>query len=423
MLRTLCLTLALAAALAGCAVRTAPDAARGAAVEQVSEAAWPARDPDLVAPLVDDRERIATAIRRSVVMIEGAPVQGTMEVTVRIVGAAPHGRGVIREVEPVDQPAGLERQTLRFISSWTLEQMVRYGRRREAGTSGPVSLARAAEMARNDPLLGLELDILPPLTSPARGYVVWLHSLGGDRYERPVIEAMRRRGWAVIESDFPWMAWSGQLTMLRTDRDWSHAGADFAERFDQRLAEWTYAIEAALSYLEKASPDVPTDRVCVAGFSAGAICGPTIAAGLGERVRAVALVGGGVDILRISQTNGLTNAGVGFGALDPVEDGFQPRELRREELDELSSKYLEASTLDPYHTAPALAGTPTLMLHAALDQVVPASAGRILYERLGRPERWTFWLGHSLLFWRLPAYAESIASWLDSAAMQDAGAR
>src|SRR5690606_18867956 len=152
------------------------------------------------------------------------------------------------------------------------------------------------------------------------------------------------------------------------------------------------------------------------GCSAGAICGPTIAAGLGDRVQAVVLIGGGADILRISQTNGVTNAGLAFGALDPIEGGYQPRKLTSKELDQLSTQYLRMSRLDPHHTAPALCATPTLMLHATLDKIVPARCGRLLYERLGRPERWTFWLGHSLLFWRLPAYAGSVARWVDAAA-------
>jgi predicted esterase len=263
------------------------------------------------------------------------------------------------------------------------------------------------------------MTIAPPLAGPPRGYVIWLHSLGGDRYERPVVEALRQRGWAVIESDFPWLSWSGQLTFLRADRAWTGAAADFADRFDQRLAEWAYAHEAALDYLAAADPATPTDTLCVLGFSAGAIGAPTVAARLGDRVKALVLVGGGADILRISQTNGLTNAGVAFGAMDPVEDGYRVRGLTKAEIDELSRRYLETSALDPYTTAPALCAIPTLMLHGALDQVVPSRAGRLLYERLGRPERWTFWLGHSLLFWRLPSYADNIAAWVERAVAAD----
>ena len=422
MTRLLWIMVALVGTLGGCAVRTGADPARGSLAHVVPPEAWPARDTALVGELIEDRPRVVKSAREMVLLIDGAAVTGSMETTTRIVRATASGRGVIRELEAVDEPPAQGGRTLSFISSWTLEQTAMRGRRQRSEQAKPMTRARALEAAKDDALVGLQMEVAPPLSDSARGYVVWLHSLGGDKYERPVIEAMRRRGWAVIESDFPWMAWSGQLTLLRTDGDWTHAGADFAARFDQRLAEWAYAIEAALEYLGDVDREVPVDRVCVAGFSAGAICGPTIAAGLAERVRAMVLVGGGVDILRISQTNGLTNAGVGFGALDPVEGGYEPRDLRREELAELSSRYLEASTLDPYHTAPALADVPTLMLHAGFDQVVPASAGRALYQRLGRPERWTFWLGHSLLFWRLPAYAESIATWLDTAAMAD-GAR
>ncbi len=420
MLRSLALALIWMTMVAGCAVRTGADPARAGGAREIPADAWPARDVGALAPLVEDLPRLTMGERQAVMMVEGSLAPGTIETSVRIVRAAAYGRGIIREVEYVDDPPAPGERSLRFISSWAIGQAAATGRRGGAGVGGrPPALAprdaflAALDDARDDGAAGVELRVAPPLAGEPRGYIIWLHSLGGDRFERPVIEALRRRGWAVVESDFPWLTWSRQLTFLGAGGEWSAPARDFAERFDQRLAEWAYANEAALAYLEEVDRHTPADRVCVAGFSAGAICGPTLAAALGERVEAVVLVGGGADILRISQTNGLTNAGVGFGALDPVEGGYQPRELRREEMDELSRQYLRISSLDPYSAAPAIRDVPTLMLHAALDSVVPARTGRLLYERLGKPERWTFWLGHSLLFWRLPSYAERIATWVD----------
>lgn len=421
MVRLVVLTLMLALLAGGCVVRTPAHRDRAASLREVPASAWPQRDTGRLAPLVEDVPRLVTVDRAAVMMIDGSLARGTVESSVRLVRTRQQGWGVIRELEYVDLPAEEVEEgerTLRFISSWAVAQSAAMRRRTGDGAGAPAMIVEAAlDHARDDALAGVELRVLPPLAAgPPRGYVIALQSLGGDRFERPVLDALRQRGWAVIESGFPWMTWAGQVTFLRADGKWTGAARDFAERFDERLAEWTYAIDAALEYLGEVDPAVPADRLCIVGFSAGAICGPTIAAGLGDRVQAVVLIGGGADILRISQTNGVTNAGLAFGALDPVEGGYQPRKLTSKELDQLSEQYLKISRLDPYHTAPALCATPTLMLHAAMDKIVPARCGRLLYERLGGPERWTFWVGHSLLFWRLPAYAGAIAEWLDAVA-------
>ena len=74
----------------------------------------------------------------------------------------------------------------------------------------------------------------------------------------------------------------------------------------------------------------------------------------------------------------------------------------KEQLATLSSVYLEHSKLDAFHTATELGDIPVLMLHASLDQAVPASSGELLYTQLGEPDRWSYPLGHELIFAGLP---------------------
>jgi hypothetical protein len=47
---------------------------------------------------------------------------------------------------------------------------------------------------------------------------------------------------------------------------------------------------------------------------------------------------------------------------------------------------------------------------------VPARYGELLWERLGKPERWSWGYGHQLLFWRLDGYAERIGEWMEERA-------
>ena len=66
--------------------------------------------------------------------------------------------------------------------------------------------------------------------------------------------------------------------------------------------------------------------------------------------------------------------------------------------------------------APAMAAMPVLLIHAREDREVPADTGDLLYERLGRPERWEYDGGHSWVFLILPRLKGEIARWLEGAA-------
>ena len=50
-----------------------------------------------------------------------------------------------------------------------------------------------------------------------------------------------------------------------------------------------------------------------------------------------------------------------------------------------------------------------------MDSTVPAECGRLLWERMDRPERYTYTLGHRLLFWTLGNQAKRIADWSEHA--------
>jgi alpha-beta hydrolase superfamily lysophospholipase len=145
--------------------------------------------------------------------------------------------------------------------------------------------------------------------------------------------------------------------------------------------------------------------VLVLGFSAGAIGAPTVAARLGEQVKGVVLVGGGVDISRIAQTSALSDFGLGVT--------FNGQRVSGDKLDRLSSAYLKAATLDSFHTCSALRHTPALMLQALADDIVPVRTGQTLYERMGKPERWIFDGGHEMLFLQLGWFDTKIADWVD----------
>jgi len=90
------------------------------------------------------------------------------------------------------------------------------------------------------------------------------------------------------------------------------------------------------------------------------------------------------------------------------------------QLEALSDAYLRASKLDAYHTAQEMHDVPVLILHASTDEAVPAETGDLLYQQLGQPERWTYPIGHELIFAGLPTQATRINRWIKEHVLENA---
>jgi fermentation-respiration switch protein FrsA (DUF1100 family) len=75
---------------------------------------------------------------------------------------------------------------------------------------------------------------------------------------------------------------------------------------------------------------------------------------------------------------------------------------------------VRASRLDPLSAASELRGTPTLMVQATLDDIVPTATGETLWRALGRPSRLQLFTGHVLMFTMLPGDRfVPILEWID----------
>lgn len=242
-----------------------------------------------------------------------------------------------------------------------------------------------------------------------RGLIVHITSLARrSPYEHAVIQRLRQDGWAVLEVGHPSRMYEPFLYHITPTSDPAHHAPIIAGELDHRLAEWAIGIESALAFLADEQPDLAQRPLVLAGFSLGAIVLPPVAARLDDRVDAAILVAGGANVSEILSnvvlTDGTRFAGFSLAYADGVPD-----ELRRA----VSTQYLSTSQLDPYRTAGALRGKRVLLLHAIFDHIVPADTGTLLYNRLGRPERWRYFFGHLGLFWWLPNEANAIARWLD----------
>jgi predicted esterase len=321
---------------------------------------------------------------------------------VRVLGRRKAGLGVLCEVQRIDaEKEWYDPRCFVFYSSQT-----------------PVMRADRSQGPPAPPQHGMDgtpMDgIMYRLRDEARGVrpqgvIFALRPLSGGTFIRSTLAEFRKRGWVVVETGSSFgLAGIGDTRDAQDENDLRRYAEQIGRLTDERLSEWAYGCEAMLEMVRQDRPELTDKPVVVVGFSAGAIGAPTVAARLGDQVKAIVLAGGGVNILKIAQTSALSDFGLGVK--------YRGHAVNGHELDVLSDAYLKASRLDGAHTAALLKHTPALVLHAAKDDIVPAPSGDELYELLGRPERWVYNMGHEMLFLTLGAYDAKIARWVQTTA-------
>ncbi|MCB9846099.1 MAG: prolyl oligopeptidase family serine peptidase [Phycisphaeraceae bacterium] len=312
---------------------------------------------------------------------------------------------------------------------------------------------------------GIQMWIPPPSEAPCRGIVLRMEALTANDYEAKALEDLAESGWAVIRLDTRARIdppnrreilsqesrrqrrhseiLRGLVEAARAERGgdvpdelfnalyeqalgaaveetpipdsdflW-HVGDDagakgemIARAVDVTLSQNAYAAEAAIDYVDAHRPDLAGRPVVIAGFSAGALAAPAAAARLGDRVKAMILVGGGADLLTIASTSNLTT-----GGLDLTPDGSR---LAPEAMAALVESYRVHVQLDPYALAPGMT-VPTLLILGMFDSSVPVATANILADRLEGEQRIDLPVDHKPLFLMLPLIKGRIAEWVRAA--------
>ncbi len=458
----------LASLTAGCTAYQA-----GAFDSEVAESVAPILEEDWPPRLTEDLERIASQTPPLVFryVLDGTKTEQELEPQfreslrrpdARIPYSKPFGKGIIRVVRggggrerartvPLERPENGQQtdvtqpdqpakpgsadfllrdffSSVRFVSFSPLKDRPadnRYESFLEVSTAAQNKFfkERAAGIRVNDreKLMvlaeGTRLRLIePPPGVRPRGMLVHIAGLGSLQFEEPLLNELLSRGWCVLRVATPRIWWYESLSYKMESWEDVEAGArKLATAFDDLLAESAYATEAGLAWLASERPDLPQEPLAIVGCSAGGLIAPAVVARMPERFDACVLVGAGANLLKVSQMSDLTDGGV---KLD-WKDGIPNLAFR----DRLFKRYLELSKLDPYHTARFLRHKPVLFVHAEFDSTVPASCCLELYDRLGRPDRLTSFLGHRLLFLTLPAQTIRIADWLDKAVQRLAAAQ
>lgn len=246
--------------------------------------------------------------------------------------------------------------------------------------------------------------------SAAKGMVVLLPGMFGT--PEPVIDSLvgmlRARGWHVLRMlTHPSRFTEKASYAIVPDGDIAAVAGEIAAEFTDRAGECAFAVEAVCARIGADRPGVPVDRRVGLGMSGGGMILSTVIAGELDAYKAAVFVGAGCDFAKVALESNYTDW------IDSVRIAWQG-EPERADREAFTRAYRDLARLDSYATAPLLEGLPMLMLHGESDQAVPAAAGDLLWERLGRPERWAAPLGHEALFLvYLPTRAAAMLDWLD----------
>ena len=250
---------------------------------------------------------------------------------------------------------------------------------------------------------------VPPVGAP-RGTALLMPGLFGTPLSTLDLftKRLHAQGWAVLRMMSQPSRFTERVTFDVDLNDLPAAAARIAADTDDRVAECGLAVQAAMSHIIGLNPELSKLPRIAVGMSGGAMTLPTVLAREPDKYAAAVIIAGGCDFFAILRETNYTYL------VDSVHFRWAPSEPTPEQINSLDQAYLARAKLDSYFTADAIRGKPLLMLHADHDGAVPAHLGDLLWERLGRPERWVQTAGHEELFIKLPAQMDAIMQWISS---------
>ncbi|MGB0580537.1 MAG: hypothetical protein ACPGVU_12600 [Limisphaerales bacterium] len=243
-----------------------------------------------------------------------------------------------------------------------------------------------------------------------KGLFIYLTGIIGlTATENKLVETFRAAGWHTIVSETSFNFFRRRYIQVDPKEKIAQA-KQLGNEVNDHLADKAYAVEAMLAYVRVKHPDLLQGKRILAGGSAGSIALPTVAARTGKPDLMI-LVGAGGNASRIV-----------------CESSLAPITLYKHEnrLGKLTRVALPASEVTEFHRlmharvpldalrlAPSFSKIPTLMLRAELDEMVPAATNDLLFDALGRPERWSYPVNHILLFGTLQFQSGMILQWAE----------
>lgn len=198
------------------------------------------------------------------------------------------------------------------------------------------------------------------------------------------------------------------LTRISLYENASEAGTALGKEISASVTASASGAEPIVAWLEELQPALKSRPLIVIGCSGGVPAAMAFSSRHVDRLAGLIIVGGFEDfeqLLRRTDLNG------GEPTISWRNDTPLPEQQKL-----FTEAFSANCTVDPGRLANAIPTDRVLMIQGRFDTLVPADLSDRLWESLGRPERWKFFGGHRLLFYRLSAYSTDLADWAESRA-------
>lgn len=233
--------------------------------------------------------------------------------------------------------------------------------------------------------------------------------------EKKVVKKFRALGWNIVVALPPDSLFRTKLPAMTSPRGTMESAAKLlAEDMDRHYAEQGYATRTALAYLRRTRPDWLAKKKVLMATSAGSFGLPAEVL-MNPGWDAIVITSGGTNLLETFEEGA---AGVFPNALKWIADARRdpPADVTYIPSDEeYRQLYRRAAKMTKLHAgalAPLIRNENILMISGRWDRILSKSQLDGLHIALGRPERWTYPLGHHLVAVQLALEVGRIDRWL-----------
>jgi pimeloyl-ACP methyl ester carboxylesterase len=197
-----------------------------------------------------------------------------------------------------------------------------------------------------------------------------------------------------------------RITKLAIYQNAAQAGENLGKEISADVIASASGAEPVLAWVEQQQPSLRSRPLIVVGCSGGVPAAMAFASRHVDRLAGLIFVGGFEDFEQLLARTDLND---GEATIAWRDDTPLPEQQRQ-----FTEAFQANCTVDPGRLARAIPTDRVLMVQGRFDTLVPADLSDRLWQSLGQPERWKFFGGHRLLFFRLSAYSNDLAEWAEA---------
>jgi len=259
---------------------------------------------------------------------------------------------------------------------------------------------------------------LYPATTPKSKGTLFYHTsiMLLSSAEAGVVKRFRKRGWNVVVALPSDSLYRSRLPVYLSQKEDPEAAARYlAEDMDRHFHEQGQALKLARAYLKKTRPGWLGLRQILMGTSGGSFSLPAVALKNPKVWDKIIFISPGANLMKTYEKGAANIFPSTLAFVDTIRGQFSPEDLRipsREEYRRMYLRAAELTRLQPSSLAPLLRHEKVLFLNGSKDAILPKEEIENAYLALGRPERWTYPLGHHLIALNLLTQTGRLEKWI-----------